>query len=734
MRKKGFTLIELMGVLILLGLLSLIIIPLISNILKDQKEKQYAQQITNIELMAKNFGSDNLSILPSQDGEIMYINLAQLKSMGYMEKNIINPITENEISNCARIKITKSGNNHHYEYDQDSENETSCNEANDNVIISAPVTKYIKKNGITSYIVTINENNSENLINKYEIDRTKIRLVGDTDSIYNVIEGNGIYKIVIRGGNQEGEIGLRLESKAILRNETEDIIGTAGLVASDTIVVDNTDPVITFGTNGNSNWSKNASSTITVSDELSKGDTKTYKYVYSTSINTTPSTSFTSGSSYSETKRTGDYYLIASACDKAGNCTTTNSNVFKLDNTGPTITFETDVNGGWSQAVNARITVTDEHSKGDTQTYKYIYSTSIGETPNTSFTSGFVYPMLGTGEYYLIASACDNAGNCTTTNSDVFKLDYTKPTISSAIANACSNNKRTITVKGSDLNSGISGYLITDSTSTPSLSSFISSTVTSWTSEAYSSGTYYAWVKDAAGNISAYTTVSVGTCDNIGPTITFGTNGSSGSWVAQASTTVTATDDNGISSINYGWSTSDSSTSLGSSTTSGSLLSSKCDRTTDGECYLYVKACDTQGNCSTDRTNAFKLDVTAPTITINEYDACSGGFYEKYTLSDSGSGIKQYGKIHCDVNSGADHCYGLITGSRIKEIDVTASQTFNSEWTVCNTSGDEQPEGTYNVAFWVKTFDAVGNMSKMRSSNSPKAFSKDTACPSGCSR
>lgn len=734
MRKRGFTLIELMGVLILLGLLSLIIIPLISNILKDQKEKQYAQQITNIELMAKNFGSDNLSILPSQDGEIMYINLAQLKSMGYMEKNIINPITENEISNCARIKITKLGNNHHYEYDQDSENETSCNEANGNVIISAPATKYIKKNSITSYIVTINENNSENLINKYEIDRTKIRLVGDTDSIYNVIEGNGIYKIVIRGGNQEGEIGLRLESKAILRNETEDIIGTAGLVASDTIVVDNTDPVITFGTNGNSNWSKSASSTITVSDELSKGDTKTYKYVYSMSTSTSPSTTFTSGSNYSQTTGTGDYYLIATACDNAGNCTTANTNVFKLDNTGPIITFETDVNGGWSQSVNARITVTDEHSKGDTQTYKYIYSTSMGETPNTSFTSGFVYSMLGTGEYYLIASACDNAGNCTTTNSDVFKLDYTNPTISSAIANACSNNKRTITVKGSDLNSGISGYLITDSTSTPSLSSFISSTVTSWTSEAYSSGTYYAWVKDAAGNISAYTTVSVGTCDNIGPTITFGTDGSSGSWVAQASTTVTATDSNGISSINYGWSTSNSSTSLGSSTTSGSLLSSKCGRTSDGECYLYVKACDTQGNCSTKRTNAFKLDVTAPTITINEYDACSGGLYEKYTLSDSGSGIKQYGKTHCDVNSGADHCYGLITGSKIKTINVTTSQTFYSEWTVCNTSGDEQPEGTDNVAFWVKTFDAVGNMSKMRSSNSPKAFSKTTACPSGCSR
>ena len=93
MKKRGFTLIELMGVLIILGVLSLIIIPIVSNVLKEQKQNQYDQQIANIELMAKNFGSDNLVILPSEDGESMDITLGQLKSMGYVEKNIINPIT-----------------------------------------------------------------------------------------------------------------------------------------------------------------------------------------------------------------------------------------------------------------------------------------------------------------------------------------------------------------------------------------------------------------------------------------------------------------------------------------------------------------------------------------------------------------------------------------------------------------------------------------------------------------
>ena len=78
------------------------------------------------------------------------------------------------------------GKNYSYEYDRESENDTSCGDLNQSVIISAPVTKYIKKNSVTSYVVTINEINSENLINKYEFDKTKIKLVGETDAIYNV--------------------------------------------------------------------------------------------------------------------------------------------------------------------------------------------------------------------------------------------------------------------------------------------------------------------------------------------------------------------------------------------------------------------------------------------------------------------------------------------------------------------------------------------------------------------
>ena len=45
-KTKGFTLVELMGVLIIIGVLMLIIVPVTSNIIKEQKLKQYDQQVT----------------------------------------------------------------------------------------------------------------------------------------------------------------------------------------------------------------------------------------------------------------------------------------------------------------------------------------------------------------------------------------------------------------------------------------------------------------------------------------------------------------------------------------------------------------------------------------------------------------------------------------------------------------------------------------------------------------
>ena len=55
MNKKGFTLVELIGVIILLSAIALISVPIINNSLKNTKEKTYNSQIDTIIKAAKRY-------------------------------------------------------------------------------------------------------------------------------------------------------------------------------------------------------------------------------------------------------------------------------------------------------------------------------------------------------------------------------------------------------------------------------------------------------------------------------------------------------------------------------------------------------------------------------------------------------------------------------------------------------------------------------------------------------
>ena len=188
-------------------------------------------------------------------------------------------------------------------------------------------------------------------------------------------------------------------------------------------------PIISFGTNGNSGYVKgNVSSKITVSRANVNLDESTYKYIYSTSNSATPSTSFTSGNSYTLDGATGTYYLIARACDVDGKCTTEVSNPFYVDNTAPSGTISISFNSG---TLKGTVSATDIGS--GISSYMYALTTS-----NTCPTSGYVgssnnsysFTLSGTGTYYICTKIKDNVGNVSAAiRSSAYTLsDTTAPT------------------------------------------------------------------------------------------------------------------------------------------------------------------------------------------------------------------------------------------------------------------------------------------------------------------
>ena len=117
----------------------------------------------------------------------------------------------------------------------------------------------------------------------------------------------------------------------------------------------------------------------------------------------------------------------------------------------------------------------------------------------------------------------------------VEKIDKTVPIITETTANT-----NTITIKATDEASGIIGYTVTENTTEPtSFTSCTSNKTLNVNVGNKTQGkTYYVWVKDAAGNVSAYKQVGTGTVTKSEGNITFGVaNWNNG----KASTTISTT-------------------------------------------------------------------------------------------------------------------------------------------------------------------------------------------------
>ena len=117
--KKGFTLAELIGVIVVLALISLITIPVVSKILKQNKASLCETQMNNILTAARSYGADNIFALPSNSGDIKVITLQELIDGGYIDGNIENPVTKELINPESEIYITRVNKKYKYELSED---------------------------------------------------------------------------------------------------------------------------------------------------------------------------------------------------------------------------------------------------------------------------------------------------------------------------------------------------------------------------------------------------------------------------------------------------------------------------------------------------------------------------------------------------------------------------------------------------------------------------------------
>lgn len=112
MKNKGFTLMELISVIVLLGLIALVVSVPMNKILKDTKRKLNNHQKEQIELAAKLWGVDNPYLLPpyTEDKSKINVTLEQLLNDGYLDTEIVDMINKETINICSYVRVTLNTN------------------------------------------------------------------------------------------------------------------------------------------------------------------------------------------------------------------------------------------------------------------------------------------------------------------------------------------------------------------------------------------------------------------------------------------------------------------------------------------------------------------------------------------------------------------------------------------------------------------------------------------------
>lgn len=114
MRTKGFTLIELLGVVFILALLGLIIVPVVSGVINGKKKDLYNLQIRNIEEGAQNYVGEHIFEIDIPVGSSRGITLGTLQENGYVQTDIIDPLTRKKFSSNLIIIITNTSDGFEY--------------------------------------------------------------------------------------------------------------------------------------------------------------------------------------------------------------------------------------------------------------------------------------------------------------------------------------------------------------------------------------------------------------------------------------------------------------------------------------------------------------------------------------------------------------------------------------------------------------------------------------------
>ena len=109
---KAFTMIELLGVIVILGILSAIIVPAVTNYMEKSKLEYDIDLGNQLKLMGKNYYSNNPKKMPKINGGVGYVTAEEMATQNLLSKKLVNSKGED----CSSSYVVISNSNGNYKY------------------------------------------------------------------------------------------------------------------------------------------------------------------------------------------------------------------------------------------------------------------------------------------------------------------------------------------------------------------------------------------------------------------------------------------------------------------------------------------------------------------------------------------------------------------------------------------------------------------------------------------
>lgn len=117
MKNKGFTLIEILGVVTILAVIMLIAVQPVTKMIKNSKEETYEKQLDAIVEAARLWGNEHREELPQNNDETLIITISQLQQSGYLDEDLVNPETQEPITDDqVSVQVVKRSSKHYGYY------------------------------------------------------------------------------------------------------------------------------------------------------------------------------------------------------------------------------------------------------------------------------------------------------------------------------------------------------------------------------------------------------------------------------------------------------------------------------------------------------------------------------------------------------------------------------------------------------------------------------------------